>query len=971
MLRGAPVLLVFLAARAAAAPDVTLVVTGRRPGLVRSLDAINSPTLLLDRYAGTRVEVTVVRAGPGVYAHRDRYLLAPDGVLGSRAFSDAVASLEPRPSESRPVTVLRSSYTLIVQPERGAGRDLVDEMWTQNAQTGTLPELERLAARVTPVGSTAGPLTLVEVGAEPDSTPLPVDPAEWERRDVLVSRVADARGEDFLFLVKRPLGDPARMLAVARTQAEQAAAAGAGVLLLDPGMAWPVFLSVEGEEDVTRRRGRAGFAAVLPSVADVLGGAPGLAERRAKYRLPFVAANLDVEGDERTVRRSVLRHAGGARIGVVGVVSDRLLLELPHGGREGLRVTEPIAAAQRAIDLLRTGASPPNAIVVLANLDPPGIAALQAHLVGADVIVGDFSRPGLVAPTRSLDFTGSPPDRERAFLHTAALTVRASPAEVTRVDLTFGPGQRNRQSLRSVQVRSIPVTDRDAPDPVLRHWVARRQLWASASYAQPLLPDLETVAADAPAVAPTLRSLPDLYPTLSGKTRDGYPLRFTDSLFGRLATNVTRAALGAEVAVLRSIVRAGDAAGVVTEGEVARWLESEPDRVVLARLSGKELLALRRAVASLDVVWSGLVVPAEATDPLVAGRAVEASAPYRVALADSLLGETAVAEALGEAPTLDRFVASGPGRWEAAADGARLPLRRLVPEALASLPLVADPSRLVPLLVEQGADPEPGLRLRAQNLEVWGGVRNAGTSLSQEAREAVADTRATAATAEALGIGGELALDWDRSRLTWGVSSRFSYDAQLVQGEAVDLCEAALKDDWVVATEGRMPRLLGGGAYPFSSVSYDTQLTQLFGCSSVEQRQAFLALGVGRDPGPMLQELRVAAAVRWDLEAEDAGERLRPGAQAGMRLAAVPADPFVGTAAAGVDWFPSSGGTALELDARFAAGLDLPIGGGLAFRVGYDLFGYVAGHREHRGHRHSVTFGLRYDRFLKPLLGLY
>jgi hypothetical protein len=168
----------------------------------------------------------------------------------------------------------------------------------------------------------------------------------------------------------------------------------------------------------------------------------------------------------------------------------------------------------------------------------------------------------------------------------------------------------------------------------------------------------------------------------------------------------------------------------------------------------------------------------------------------------------------------------------------------------------------------------------------------------------------------------------------------------------------------VAATELAHRRLalpVGVPAVPFASLAYDSQLF----CPP-RQKQLFYGLGATAAPGGGWQELRAALAVRQDLE----GEAVKPGAQASARLA-VPLGRLVWTAAAGLDWFPASERTALELDARVTNALDLPIGGGLAFRVRSELLAFLVGGREAGGLRHSVSFGVAYDRVLKPALGMY
>jgi hypothetical protein len=476
---------------------VTLISTGRRAGLVRAMAAINSPTLLLDRYLGTAVEVSVARSGRGVFAHRGRYLFLPRGVLGVEGFRAALAGLRPRTAESRPIELLKTDYTVIFQDMPRGPRDLVGEMWAQNGSFATVPELARGPGRFTPVDSPAGELALVEARAAPLGEPLPADPEAWERLDVLVSRVADAEGEDFLYLVKRPLGDPARMLTAARELRDRV---GASALLLDPGTAWPSHLPAEREQLVLRSRVAAKFDAVLPSPGDLAAGPAALLRRAGEGGLPLVAANLWLDGKPDGLPGYRVFDVGVLRVGVVGLLSPLAAQELPTSLAGSVIIGDPSDAAGRAISALGATDRPPDIVVLLCSLDPAEIVAVREKVTGADVVIGDFSRAGLVAPRSIYLFPDRSPGQERSFYRNPSLVVRASPVEVVRVDLTFEPTPTGRAQLRGARVVTVAVNDDVEPDPGVARGRAAERSSAALPDAEPLLPPL----ADLAGVDPTL-----------------------------------------------------------------------------------------------------------------------------------------------------------------------------------------------------------------------------------------------------------------------------------------------------------------------------------------------------------------------------------------------------------------------------------------------------------------------------------
>jgi hypothetical protein len=462
--------------------------------------------------------------------------------------------------------------------------------------------------------------------------------------------------------------------------------------------------------------------------------------------------------------------------------------------------------------------------------------------------------------------------------------------------------------------------------------------------------------------------MPDLYPTLEPSRRAAYPLRFTDSLFTRMAVNLVREAANAEVAAIRPIVRSGDAPGEVTAGEVDRWLEGEPDRLAIVDLPGAALLALRAALRSGGTAWSGIGLGDDGTTTVVAGRPVLPGERYRVALGDSLLARSGVAVALGGVRPQTLFSRLGPGRFEPDSGGEPVPIRRLIPDALWRIRQAGDLDGLVAHLRVRGTAPRPGLRVRLSQIDLRGGDLNQGSAPGAGG----VDPRLASARASAVGTSGEVAVEADGEALIWETYGKFTYDGQFPQGTSFDwpatFCAGALNDDWVVGTEVRNRRWaipMGFAAIPYVGVSYDSQ----FFCPP-RQKLVFLGTGVRGRPGPIWQDVRLGVAIRRDLEHDEGTERPPVGAQLSTRLEA-PLGAWKWRSTLAADYFPTSPATALELDATWTNALDLEIGGGLSWRVKSELLGFAVGEGAAEGLRHSLTFGLSYDRTLKPTIGLY
>ncbi len=929
---------------AADAPDrrVTLLATGPLVGATRATQAINSPTLLLDRYASLPVQVTVERSGPDAWVAGRRILLDPEGALGAADLRRLVGE-EMAWGPAAPTEILRTAYTVIFTAGPPRVRDLTAEMWRQNEQTQTIPELERMTGsrRSRVVGDRS--LVLIEMPGAEGAGP-PSDPAAWERRGLLVSRVQDEAGVDHLMLVRRPLGDPGRMLAAA-AQAKRDSGA-ERTLLLDPGTAWPRGLTVDERRTLAERRAAAGFDAIVPSASDLADGPAGLVERRDRAGLPLVAANLHVQGVP-LLAPSVVRTLGDREVAVIGLVGPGLPDSLPRPARQALTVSPAAPAAQAQVDALLRRPRRPDVIVLLGALSATETASLRDQVVGADVIFGDWTRPGLVAAERQTRFAGRTPAQERRFLRSPAVVVRANAVELARVDLTFA--DETGGGVRAADSRTEAVTDSTAPDPFVRALLAARQERMAQTDTTALLPDLQAVGEADPELAADLRGAPDLYPTLTPEARAAYPLRFTDSSFTRLSVNAIRAVLGAEVAAIRPIVRAGDAPGEVSAGAVARWLEGQPDRLLLRRMDGDALRRLHDTAS--PATWSGLVVRGK--DLYVQGRPLRDDEPYLLAIADSLL------PADDRGPGGGRFRRSEPGRYVLDEAGEPLTLRGLVPTALFDLGLAQDSGALGRHLRVQGDQPRPGFRLRVREIDVRGGALNAGSP----GRAEFSDARVAAGQAMSLGASGDVLADVFGESWMGTAGLRFQYDAQVAEGAEFDAC-ASLADDWVASAEVRNSRWtlpVGFDAKPYVALAYDSQ----FLCAP-RQAQLFYGVGAGGSPGFALNEVRVGAAVRHDLRTE----RAHPGAQASARGEA----EVLGVLWSGVvdlDWFPRSDSSALELDVRLTNALDLALGGGLSLRARLDTLGYALGESAGEGVRHSLTFGLAYGRVLKPQLGLW
>ncbi len=128
------------------------------------------------------------------------------------------------------------------------------------------------------------------------------------------------------------------------------------VLLLDSGdifQGTPYFNFFKGEIELEAMSAM-GYDAATIGNHDFDNGVSGLAAMMPRATFPFVSANYDVAGSllEPWVTPWTIREPGGLRVGIfgLGIAFEGLVLEELH---EGVRYTDPFAAARRCVSELR------------------------------------------------------------------------------------------------------------------------------------------------------------------------------------------------------------------------------------------------------------------------------------------------------------------------------------------------------------------------------------------------------------------------------------------------------------------------------------------------------------------------------------------------------------------------------------------------------------------------------------------
>jgi 5'-nucleotidase len=273
-------------------------------------------------------------------------------------------------------------------------------MAASDIQTGILPGSCRAmiqedpAMHKTPISrraALAAPLALPALraaGAQPAARVTLLHVNDFHSRHEPISAAGaacdPARGPCF--------GGSARIAAAIGAARGDAAAAGRAHLTLDAG---DQFM---GSLFYTRHRGAAEAAVqnAYGCEAMALGNhefdnGPEVTARYAdSLRFPLLAANLDTRDEPALhgkIRSHVLFVRGGARIGVIGLVTTDTPVISSPGPR--LRFTDPAEAVERAIHAIRREG--PATILLLAHLGLRADIALARAVPGVDAIIGGHS----------------------------------------------------------------------------------------------------------------------------------------------------------------------------------------------------------------------------------------------------------------------------------------------------------------------------------------------------------------------------------------------------------------------------------------------------------------------------------------------------------------------------------------------------------------------------------------------------
>jgi hypothetical protein len=167
-----------------------------------------------------------------------------------------------------------------------------------------------------------------------------------------------------------------------------------GTFLKNPGDALNAPLVELTAATMIEGLGKIGYDALNLGRADLLLPSALLRSIAARAAFPLLSANIVDAGGTTPFKASIVKDAGGLRLGIFGLSGDQQLGASAQPGRD-LAVQDPVAAARATVAALRRKSQ---LVVALSQLGLEEESRLAREVPGIDVILGGFTRQATPAP---------------------------------------------------------------------------------------------------------------------------------------------------------------------------------------------------------------------------------------------------------------------------------------------------------------------------------------------------------------------------------------------------------------------------------------------------------------------------------------------------------------------------------------------------------------------------------------------
>lgn len=925
---------------------VTLIYTGRSLGALGVRRAQDEHELVTERAAAAGLAFRLVShpawRAPGVVLFLPSEEPTGDELAWTLARRDELEVLDS-------VRAFVSANVMLLQDPWRPEPDLVALLDSNPRRRLDFPDLVETRVRALRLRSARDDRI---IAIEQPGAVWPDDPAAWTIGEMNRIDVGESR----VFELPLNLGELGARAALLTTIRDSARAGGDLVLTVDLGhqdgdlgMARPD----RARLDFTALR-ELGYAAIVPFEFELSLGAAVLdSVRRESPGTTLLAANVRAIADSALLLSRTMVTAGSVRLGLVGLVNNRIRDRLPRGALADFVFEEAsVAAAREVARLRREGAS---AIVVLSNLDAADNARLAQEVAGIDAIVADM--PVRWAP-EAARVRVELPERPFARPGPPALIARsaANGLGIGQLTLDFRGG--GAPFLAAVEHRLATVTDRVAPDTAL----VRRILARAAVVRRPRGELMVPAFVDLAERHPALRTFDTV--TAQGRVSKG----MWESFMARLV----RLRGHAEVSVIRRLDQFPPLIGKLHENEVGAWLWTE-DQVVVVDMPGADLGALLAGDTRGELATSGITVRPLGTTVL--GRRLDDQAYYRVATSDVLFDGARSSYFLRARRTRRDFSLTPRGDLLPSTRGSTVALKDLV---FGELQRIRSESRGDEHLdrVAGLMAPDPGyvnlLSFTFERPTLWVSLNQSWVS---DPYARVRESRVVAKETWVAGASGRFVLAHERRASATELGLAFSYARQSVAGGAATESADDLKLDLTLR-----PALLAGRGSrwrPFVRGLLDTEFSPTAATEGGRNPRQVAARGsVGVLGMPTLTWRRLEFAVAAE---NDFG---RPNLQYGFQAKADLERRLGGARSLGagqvtyrwrndVTYFlPSGRDTDADLALRYnlVHELLIPLVDELSLSVTGDFFifqGKVAATRS-PGMSMQLRVGLTYDRLWKP-----
>ncbi|MBM3266363.1 MAG: hypothetical protein FJZ01_01840 [Candidatus Sericytochromatia bacterium] len=660
-------------------------------------------------------------------------------------------------------------------------------------------------------------------------------------------------------------------------------------------------------------------------------------QARLARAVPLVAANLTAPPDVPIKPFEVL-DVGGSRVGFVGI-ADAFVLARNNllGAGTGWSAQPEAPALASAVAAARAQGA--EAIVVVTNKAAGDLASLGPAAAGAAAILTFDYDPG--APQRSVAA------RAAAGLDRAWLVGRQSPVEIGLLSLDFEGGKGGGKSLAAVRFETARPSDRDLADPQGAARVIAAQAAFDAAFSDSVLPDSRTLPFPRPA--------------------------YGSREWTRLAAAALRAAAGADAAVIAT--RRG---GRIATGEVSRavaldWLPAGTG-VAVADMRGD---ALRGWVASL-----GKDAGVAGYDPAtgrIGGRKLVDAEVYRIVTTDSFAHGGAFAPASEPRTDLalvgDLLVPGGSGATVADVVLARLDTLRTAHGGFGAgfgLGLAA-------LLGDDGKALEPRWSVSLAPLDV---SFNDSLPYNTSAFSSVPNSRISAPATQTLRSKATVTAAYDGAEVAWQNTGTLKYDAATITASASQQIKQLTNELRLGsrimgnALAAQIPAI-AGQMLPFAELAYVTEVVpgtnSRTGAQNPRRQDTLAIAGFALRGSGWLTEAEAAFEARKNFAV--VGKDIEPGGRLGLSLGRKLGIVDLSLETELDAFLPIAGDTAadLGLSGQFGLAAKVPLGAGLAMRVGVDglVFRGKIPATESLGAVITPSIGLSYGATWKPLTGVF